>query len=462
MPATTVAPPAGQKVTGLDDSFVLDGQGGILSNLTGEQLVRATDPSGAVVPPGLHLRCGFFTVPTMERWFIGQLDLKRSNRSRLALRTPRPGIPARQLTVERYGGARKFVFLPEGATAIEGLPRWSIDLGRQWIRPVTPSDIDYRVAYQGAPTLTTGRAAANDARDLLLLPESMDRDRFAQLMRKWRVGERPIDAMNAIANGLARHCRYDRAEPVGPFRYPIENFLFADGDRHGYCMYFATAAALMLRLRGIPCRIGVGLYGGDLERGERSRLFGSHHAHAWVEVPLENHGYVVFDPTPPDARGQRFVLDRRAVQPSSAPAESATPTSKPLLRRVLDAIGQPWTWAALVLAALVMAAWPRPQPSPPKQSEPPVIRSARRLLQRILRALAEAGHVRRHGQTLEQFAAELASQGQLTNELAQGFRSYQEVRFGRRPFDQHRTEHLASALRSALTLRDQPAEAADK
>jgi hypothetical protein len=86
---------------------------------------------------------------------------------------------------------------------------------------------------------------------------------------------------------------------VGAFksRDPIAEFLF---DKHrGYCEYFASALALLLRLEGIPTRFVTGY------QVDSSSLEGSHYvvrdsdAHAWVEAYLDGVGWVEADATPP-------------------------------------------------------------------------------------------------------------------------------------------------------------------
>jgi transglutaminase-like putative cysteine protease len=77
---------------------------------------------------------------------------------------------------------------------------------------------------------------------------------------------------------------------------------FIVDDRVGYCEYFATAMAVMLRLEGIPARVAVGFrLGHELEPG--SWLVTTDHAHAWVEVLFPGYGWIQFEPTPalPDA-----------------------------------------------------------------------------------------------------------------------------------------------------------------
>jgi hypothetical protein len=54
--------------------------------------------------------------------------------------------------------------------------------------------------------------------------------------------------------------------------------------------------ALMLRMLGIPARMGAGFISGTLENG--SWKVTDHDAHTWVEVWFRGYGWLPFDPTP--------------------------------------------------------------------------------------------------------------------------------------------------------------------
>src|SRR6185295_16804759 len=68
--------------------------------------------------------------------------------------------------------------------------------------------------------------------------------------------------------------------------------------RQGWCQYFASAGALLLRLEGVPTRFVSGF------RLRSGLLRGGHYvvreadAHAWIEVWLPGNGWVEADPTP--------------------------------------------------------------------------------------------------------------------------------------------------------------------
>jgi hypothetical protein len=97
-------------------------------------------------------------------------------------------------------------------------------------------------------------------------------------------------------------------------RYPLEAFLFQ--DRRGYCQQFAGAMALMLRMDGIPARVGVG-FRPSLPPGlEGSRTIRASDAHAWAEAYFAGIGWVSFDPTPAGptpALGSSGSLSRSTV-----------------------------------------------------------------------------------------------------------------------------------------------------
>ncbi|MGZ3476782.1 MAG: transglutaminase family protein [Polyangiales bacterium] len=85
---------------------------------------------------------------------------------------------------------------------------------------------------------------------------------------------------------------------VGAFktRDPIAEFLFE--KKRGYCEYFASSLAVLLRLEGVPTRFVTGFnVGSDNKVGEHYEVHDAD-AHAWVEAYVEGRGWLVADPTP--------------------------------------------------------------------------------------------------------------------------------------------------------------------
>lgn len=100
----------------------------------------------------------------------------------------------------------------------------------------------------------------------------------------------------AIENHLRNNYPYNLGvDEVPENRDFIDYFLF-DG-KEGYCTYYATSMAIMLRLEGIPSRYIEGYLAKD---SEVSGVYEVKHenAHAWVEAFIEPVGWMTFEPTP--------------------------------------------------------------------------------------------------------------------------------------------------------------------
>lgn len=104
-----------------------------------------------------------------------------------------------------------------------------------------------------------------------------------------------------VAQELQSHARYNIDPGSLPRGMdPVEYFL--GENRQGYCMHFATAGALILRQMGVPARFVSGYV---VEPGQFQRTTGGYGArvkddaaHAWVEIWLEQAGWVPVEMTP--------------------------------------------------------------------------------------------------------------------------------------------------------------------
>ena len=451
----------GPRTVGLADSFVLGGGRGVLPELRSERLLRVRAVDGAQVPVDLYLRSGFFTVAGLDRWQPGSLDRTQAPETGpFVLRRRQPQVPIARLEVERFAAARNFVFVPPNTCEVSGIEGLIVDAQRGWLRQEEGQRQDvYEVSYQQLDGLPNGPIDPEaSSHGLLALPDGFEPRPFEELLAAWQVDTEPRQAMESIAAGLRRHCRYHLAEPTGPYPTAMQNFLLAPGERRGYCMHFASAAALMLRVLGIPCRIGVGLYGGEVDGEEEgARIYGSRHAHAWVEVPFRR-GWMVFDPTPPVERG-RLAAPAADIPADSEVASAPDADEGDPLAFVGDLLTQPWLLALALLLALLWSLWPAGAPRPDRAITPPAARPARRLLGRLLRALADAGHLRMRSQTIESFARELRRLDRLLPEVDAAFLTYQEVRFGGRPFDAKRERVMVLGVEAASRLRSMTAQA---
>ncbi|NLV08888.1 transglutaminase domain-containing protein [Halomicrobium mukohataei] len=160
-----------------------------------------------------------------------------------------------------------------------------------------------------------------------------------------RVGERtdrltreartPYETALTIENWLENNREYslDVRRPDGNV---ADAFLFEMSA--GYCTYYATTMATMLRTQDIPARMAVGYTSGERVAEDRWVVRGQN-AHAWVEVYFEEYGWVRFDPTPASdresARDRNVESARERDRPSvdtnesGGPEWSPTPTATP-------------------------------------------------------------------------------------------------------------------------------------
>ncbi|MEI8333645.1 MAG: transglutaminaseTgpA domain-containing protein [Chloroflexota bacterium] len=91
-------------------------------------------------------------------------------------------------------------------------------------------------------------------------------------------------------------------------------------SRRGYCEYYASTMAMMLRERGIPTRFVEGFLPGDRD-ANGVELIRRNRSHAWVEVYFPSFGWIDFDPT-----GGGVGQDTSLPAGPPVPMPSATPT----------------------------------------------------------------------------------------------------------------------------------------
>ncbi len=131
----------------------------------------------------------------------------------------------------------------------------------------------------------------------LTMPQKVD-PRVRELAQKIAAG---ADSQEHRVRRTLEYLRdgYTYSLRPGKFRTfdPLAEFLFE--KKKGYCEYFATSAAMLLRLQGVPTRYVTGY---SVQEGNRN---GNHYVvrekdgHAWIEVYIAGKGWIEADPTPP-------------------------------------------------------------------------------------------------------------------------------------------------------------------
>jgi transglutaminase-like putative cysteine protease len=67
--------------------------------------------------------------------------------------------------------------------------------------------------------------------------------------------------------------------------------------KRGYCQYYASTMAMLMRMEGIPARYVQGFLPGDRDPATGKELIRYSNSHAWVEVYFPGYGWIQFDPT---------------------------------------------------------------------------------------------------------------------------------------------------------------------
>ena len=84
-------------------------------------------------------------------------------------------------------------------------------------------------------------------------------------------------------------------EPPPLGNHPVDDFLF--NTKAGYCEYFASSFAFLMRAANIPTRIVTGYQGGSYNPSGNYWIVRNSDAHAWTEVWLASRGWVRVAPS---------------------------------------------------------------------------------------------------------------------------------------------------------------------
>ena len=108
-------------------------------------------------------------------------------------------------------------------------------------------------------------------------------------------GDDPKQIVSAVQAYVSASASYDLNTPSVPNGEDFVSWFLHDSDT-GYCVHFATAAAILLRSLDVPARYVTG-YSATLTADEWTTVT-SDDAHAWVEYYEDGVGWLVLDPTP--------------------------------------------------------------------------------------------------------------------------------------------------------------------
>jgi transglutaminase-like putative cysteine protease len=149
--------------------------------------------------------------------------------------------------------------------------------------------------YEG-DIVQAGPASPQELVEALELPEDTD-PRVHELATRLSEGaSSPREKLRRTLDYLEHEYHYTLK--VGSFHssQPVAEFLFE--KKKGYCQYFASAAALLLRQEGVATRYVSGFHVTENNRIGDHYVVRDMDAHAWIESYIPGEGWVQADPTP--------------------------------------------------------------------------------------------------------------------------------------------------------------------
>jgi len=253
---------------------------------------------------------------------------------------PRAERPVKYtVTLEPHGKHWLFALdvpgtLPPGVSARH-------DLQLRSVRP-----IDSRLRYEMTSYLDYrfGEKLPRGFREFALAFDERRNPRTLALGRQWAAeNPEPRRVIGRALQYFNTQFTYTLEPPLLESDDPYDEFLF--DKKRGFCEHYAGSFALLMRAAGIPSRVVTGYQGGEINPLNRELIVRQADAHAWVEVWLENEGWIRIDPTSavsPDRidNGINAALGPIGVIPSIIAADRLGILAN--LRFAWDALNSQW------------------------------------------------------------------------------------------------------------------------
>ena len=161
--------------------------------------------------------------------------------------------------------------------------------------------------------------------DLQVLESERLQEVAAQLAEQYGINVNAheyVKAILAVQNYLSSQCKfYEQPGAIGSDTDFVETFLFE--KKEGYCVHFATAGTILLRMLGIPARYAEGFLIPPCAAGQTIRVT-DYDAHAWTEVFVQGYGWYPVEMTPSDTAEEEPETESDQTQETESVPESET------------------------------------------------------------------------------------------------------------------------------------------
>lgn len=420
--------------------------------------------------PVVHLRGAVYTDYGHGWWttiwlYMGIFDTQHPGR--VELMTPKAGARFVDATVTALREPARILFTLAEPYAFL-LSEIEEANGTFRVRAELPALQEYAfrsiVVDRGDPRFMTAPPAAGEPITTFVPPELQP---LADKGREITSGlTAALDIARRITRELDQTCNY-ALYPAGPPGRQDPIVWFFENEKLGNCRHFATAALAMLRGAGVPCRLVTGFASTDRDAATQTFTVRMHDLHAWIEIEVEDFGWVTVDPTPALAYNNTGTI--AVIRKDGKPTDNSFDTETGLIVTTdsdakakapswlerLSAYSSlvipeiPWIVTGLAaLALLAILAAPAVQrvvrkvrPSQARPEKSPVA-----FLNEFLNLLRSAGHSPAPAETMPRFAARLPA-SYPRDAVAAVVRLYHIVRFGGGAL----SDEERGAVRSALS-----------
>ncbi len=386
---------------------------------------------------------------------LGGYFVGRMSEFRLSVRTD---VRTREMMIRHETRIPDVMFTPLGTLSVEApLPVLMYDDDSIVSAPKGRTALNYRVTY------TDPIHAPRPIRSMLSVPPQLD-PRVRQLADKIFAGRTTTaEKIEAVVAYFQAKYTYALGLDVPPDRDKLEYFLLEAST--GYCEYFASGAAMLLRLAEVPTRYVTGFLVTEKEPGGDAWVARNMDAHAWVEAWDQDGGqWTIVEAT---------VQEGLAAASQDEKSDGAGGLGRYLLFRqlldylyeyglfgvlawVLQFYGLPAT-SFLLATAIAGTAWwfyKRARARRRRRRERPLapeIVALHKLLTRMDRRVRTAGLRRELNETLQAFAHRLRAResgDELWVRVSDWYLEYADLRYSRTiPPDRLRHLHcLAGSL----------------
>jgi hypothetical protein len=246
--------------------------------------------------------------------------------SRMSLFRLRNEDGAREVTVRHEAGTNDNMFLPLGTCSVEApfnlLMRDDDDI-------VTSPNMRSRLSYRAAYTPGGGRPpSGNQLRRMRALPSQLDPrigPKAKLIFRNCTTTAQKIDAVTKYF-----HTTYTYALGLEiPAEQDALNYFLLQAST-GYCEYFASGAAVLLRLAGVPTRYVTGFLVTEQGDDRHTWVARNMDAHAWAEAWDQERGqWTIVEATTQEGLDELSLADELA---------RGAGAGAPFLRRLVQSV----------------------------------------------------------------------------------------------------------------------------